>query len=362
MGTSGNEPLYGQKFTELKAFNVVGVPASALPFASGAAVNTGAADLHPERQLEIESGFDATMLGSRVNLEFTVFQKNITDLLISRSLESSAGFSNQIFNGGALRTRGMEISVSGSPVRAKSAQWNSRANFWLNRCTVTALSVPPFPATGIRKEVGKSCTQDWGNDSLGTQPGDAALGVIGTRIVRYIVDINPKFNLTWSNDFTFHAFRLYGLLDHQHGGYRNFSTYGQFDGNKNSIDYVTALNPGCATTSGSGCDPSQLTGVQRRALSTKCTLCNSLRPSNYVKLRELSLSVDIPNSMIHKFWGGARYVRMSVTGRNLLTITPYPGTDPESVQTPASLASSAPSEFLGYPVSRSFWFSIDMGF
>jgi len=69
IGSSGNEPLYGQAFTELKAFNISGVPASAFPFASGAGVPTGAADLRPEKQREIEAGFDATLLGSRMNFD-----------------------------------------------------------------------------------------------------------------------------------------------------------------------------------------------------------------------------------------------------------------------------------------------------
>ena len=81
-----------------------------------------------------------------------------------------------------------------------------------------------------------------------------------------------------------------------------------------------------------------------------------------MKLREASLSVEVPRSLVRGFWSGARYVRVTLTGRNLWTKTPYPGTDPESVQTPNSLAASTPSEFLGYPVSRSFWFSLDLGF
>lgn len=362
VGASGNQPRYGQKFTELIGFNISGVPASAFPFASGAGVPTGAADLHPEKQLEIEAGFDATMLGSRANVEFTVYQKSITDLLIQRNLESSAGFTSQIFNGGSLRTRGLELSLSAVPVRTRSTQWNTRVNFWMNRCKVTALPVPPFPASGVRKELGKSCTQLWGNDSLGRLPGDAALGTIGSRIVRYLADINPRFNLSFSNDFTFHAFRLYALVDHQNGGYASFGTYGQFDGNRNSIDYVTPVEPGCATTTGSGCKPSQLTGAQRRLLGSRCTLCGGTRPNNYVKLREVSLSVDVPPSLVHRVWSGARYVRFSLTGRNLLTITPYPGTDPEVSRVPGSLASGVQGEFLGYPQSRSFWFSMDFGF
>ena len=39
-----------------------------------------------------DAGFDANGLGSRVNIEATVYEKRITNLLLSRALERSAGF------------------------------------------------------------------------------------------------------------------------------------------------------------------------------------------------------------------------------------------------------------------------------
>jgi TonB-dependent starch-binding outer membrane protein SusC len=354
MGASGNQPTYGQKFTELPGSNYTGAPATRL------ATTTGATDLEPERQLEIEGGFDATLLGSRVNIEVTGYQKKVTNLLLSRSLEPSAGFSSQIFNGGALRTRGLEISVSAIPIHTRSFEWNSRVNFWLSRCKLLSLppEVPPFPATGVRKEPGKSCTQFWGSDSLGRLPGDAQLGAsltpvqaIGSRIVRRIGDLNPNYNMGISNDLTFKGLKLYALLDYQDGGYRSYSTLSsQFDGHKTSVDFVVPSKPGA------------LTGAQRVLVANKCQLCTTFQRSNFLKLREVSLSFDVPPSLVHRVWGGSRYVRLSVSGRNLVTITPYPGTDPETVQTPNSLANSSPGEFLAHPQYRSFWLTIDLGF
>ena len=91
-------------------------------------------------------------------------------------------------------------------------------------------------------------------------------------------------------------------------------------------------------------------------------MCTSLQRNNYVKLREVSLSLDVPASLVHRFWSAARYVRMSLSGRNLLTFTPYPGLDPETQNTPTSLADNVPGEFLSYPSSRTFWLAIDLGF
>ena len=91
-------------------------------------------------------------------------------------------------------------------------------------------------------------------------------------------------------------------------------------------------------------------------------LMRSIWPSNFLKLREVSLSWELPTSFVHRFWSTSRLARLSVSGRNLLTFTPYPGMDPETSQPQASLASAAPGEFLSYPPSRTFFVSLDLGF
>ena len=73
-GESGNEPLYGQKFTPLTATGNIG----SIPGLTVGAT-TGAATLKPERQREIELGTDGQLWGSRLSFEATVYQKTISD-------------------------------------------------------------------------------------------------------------------------------------------------------------------------------------------------------------------------------------------------------------------------------------------
>ena len=84
-GQSGNEPLYGQKFTPFGGVNIVGVPATLVGNASGTAI-AAAQNIVPERQAELEGGIDAQLFGSRASLEITGYQKRISDLLLQRSL------------------------------------------------------------------------------------------------------------------------------------------------------------------------------------------------------------------------------------------------------------------------------------
>ncbi|MBI4420189.1 MAG: SusC/RagA family TonB-linked outer membrane protein, partial [Gemmatimonadetes bacterium] len=126
-GQSGNQPRYGQKFTQLSSGVIGGL--------GGFQVGTeaGASDLHPERQREIEGGFDATLFGSRANLEVTAYEKKITDLITRRALVPTTGFSFENFNGGTLRTRGLEVSLNLVPVQKATSTWNTRFNFALTR-------------------------------------------------------------------------------------------------------------------------------------------------------------------------------------------------------------------------------------
>jgi TonB-linked SusC/RagA family outer membrane protein len=351
-GFSGNEPLYGQKFTELLPGNIAG----AIPIL-GIQGNTGAADLRPERQREIETGVDATLLHSRLNLEATVYEKKVTDLLLQQTLAPTTGFSSLYFNGGSMRNRGLELSATGIPVQSSRFTWRTTGTYSMSRCTVLSLPVPAFrPATTINSstfgytfiEPGASCTQIYGRDTLGAEPGDAALGAPGTPIQRKLADDNPTFNASWSNQIDYGRFHLNMLLDGQKGGVLVNITEYEYDATKDSPDYLVPRHPG------------DLTGEQRQAAFAK-TSRPYIQDVSYLKLREVNLSVDLPQSLVKGVWGGFRAARLELSGRNLLTFTPYHSTaDPEANQIARSAAQGVPWDIWAYPPSRSFYFTVNL--
>jgi TonB-linked SusC/RagA family outer membrane protein len=352
-GYSGNEPLYGQKFTELTAGNIAGsIPILAIQG------NTGAADLRPERQREIETGFDATMLGGRLNLEVTVYEKTVTDLLLQEALAPTTGYASLFFNGGQMRNRGVELSVTAVPVETGAFTWRSTATYFMSRCLIQSLPVPAFrPATTINSssfgytfvEAGKSCTQVYGRDSLGTLPGDAALGVIGSVVQRAVSDDNPNFNVSWSNQLDYGRFHLHLLTDAQKGGILVNITQYEYDVTKDSPDYLVATHPG------------QLSGQQRAAWFAKSSR-PYIQDASYLKLREINLSVDLPEAAVRRVWSGLRTARLEFGVRNLFTLSPYKSTaDPEANQIPRSSVLGVPWDIWAYPPSRTFNFTIHFG-
>ena len=353
-GESGNEPLYGQKFTGLRITGKVGgIPGTV------AGDTTGAKDLRPERERELEGGFDATLWNSRANVEFTVYQKSVSDLLLPRQLAPSNGVNFEIFNGGKLRTRGLEVALGLVPVRRSDFNWLFRTTFALNRSVITELPFPSFIAGGFGASIGEfqieqgaSPTQIVGNDTLttadvasGKYPGDT----VGQIVVRKVGDANPDFRMSFTNDIQYRKFSLHVLLDWQHGSDILNLTRLLYDFGQVTPDYATPI-PGSAETVG-----------EKRLAGFQVVTKNYIESASFLKLREITLTYELPTSMLQGIWHGARYGRLSLSGRNLFTITPYTGLDPE-VSNFGNQPVARNVDVAPFPPSRSFWFTVDVGF
>jgi TonB-linked SusC/RagA family outer membrane protein len=338
-GESGNRPLYGQKFTPISpGQNIEGLPTAVVQG------TVGADDLRPERQRELEGGVDVTFLGDRATLELTGFQKNISDLLLQRTLAPSSGFGTQIFNGGKMRVRGLEAALGLAVVQRPSASWVVRTSFATNRSRITDLPVPAFLTGGFgtalgafRIEEGASATQIVGNDTTAA----------GADTVRALGDANPDFKVGISSDLRFGPFALFANLDWQQGGDVINLTKLLYDFGANTYDYDVVEPDG------------QLRGPRRLAGFGR-TANFFIEDASFLKVRELTLSYDLPRSLVSTLFGNARYARLSISGRNLLTFSGYTGHDPE-VSNFGNQNIARNIDVAPFPPSRSFWFAIDLG-
>jgi TonB-linked SusC/RagA family outer membrane protein len=345
-GESGNEPTYGQIFSPVSSTsNINGLPSLVVPIVS----TTGAPDLRPERMKEFEAGIDATLVGGRANIEFTGYQKDVDDLLLPRALPESSGLVTEIFNGGSLRTRGLESAVGIEIVRSKGFSWLFRTTFSLSRSTITQLDVPPFIPTqnnfgvslgGAHKfEADSSPTRVVGNDTLPD----------GSDVVRKIGDSNPDFRMGFSNDITAGQFGLHFLFDWQDGSDISNLTKLLYDLDNGGLSPDFA-DPIAGTT--------ETVGGRRVAGFGRVTK-NWTESATFLKLREVTLSYEVPPSTVRSLFGG-RSARLSLSARNLFTETPYSGLDPE-VSNFGNQAIFRNIDVAPFPPSRSFWFTIDLG-
>jgi len=323
-GQTGNPPVFGARFA-LDTSAVVGGRFGQFP-----SLQLGDDSIKPERNTEIEGGLDVTFGNQFATLGLTLYQKTITDLLLVQSVAPSTGYQTRIFNGGELRNRGIEASLAVSPVRGPETNWILRSTFYLNRSKVVDLPVPNFNIQGIGFGTSLGAFRI-AKDSSATQ-------IVGTEGV--VGDANPDFQMSLSSDLTYKRFSFGFLWDWKHGGSVINLTQLLYDLGGTSPDQVPAGNNRVTSWLGGH------TQVY-------------VQDGSYLKLREVSVGYDLPADIPQHF--GMRTARISFTGRNLLRFTPYKGLDPE-VSNFDNQAVGRGVDVAPFPPSRSFFFSIDVGF
>ncbi len=331
-GETGNEPLYGNKFGSLQGAPYTGQNGVQL-------VGTVAdPDLQPEREKEFETGIDAAMLNSRLALSATYYQKNNTDLLLQARLAPSMGFTTRIFNGGEIRNRGVEASLTGFPVQSGNLSWMSRVTFSKNVGRVMSLPVPAFVPPGSFSlhfgqgfiEEGKSPSQITGTTAEAGPGVHVSLG-----------NYEPDFSVGFSNEFNFGPVRLYGLLDWRHGGDAVNLTQLLYDGPNLSAD-TAARNA--------------------RWASYRAGNSPYIQSTSFAKLREVTVSYTLPQQLVQSIVGErVSAVRLEASGRNLYTWTNYEGLDPE-VSNFGNQNINRSQDVAPYPPSRSFFFTLGVDF
>ncbi|MDB4949217.1 MAG: TonB-dependent receptor [Gemmatimonadetes bacterium] len=350
-GSSGNEPLWAQKYTALNLNNIEGIPTS---YVNG---TIGSATLHPERINELEGGFDATLLDQRAQLGFTVYRRNITDLLLSRVVAPSSGFGTEYFNGGKLTSNGIEVSLQATPVQMGEFRWVSNTTFSRNRVKVVDLPVPEFSA-------GNSFGNSFGSYRI--RPGYSPTTVFanngrdatGAFIVVPIGESEPDFQMGFSNELKAGRFSVSSLFDWSHGGLVVNLTRNYFDGSGTSPDYKKPANLGANEFRPfPECDASCLSGEERLhwfGLAQPVYV----EDGGFLKLREVSLSYDVPQRLLG---GRVNNAQISISGRNLKTWTQYSGYDPE-VSNFGNVTAGRNQDVTPFPPSRTFWLAFNVGF
>ena len=149
----------------------------------------------------------------------------------------------------------------------------------------------------------------------------------------------PDFRVGWLNVVNTGDFAFSALLDWQQGSNVINLTRLLYDGAGNSPDTDAAGKRLAALSMG---DPRPY-----------------IEDGTFVKLRELSIAYTLPKRLISQL-APLRTLQVSVSGRNLLTLTHYSGLDPE-VSNFGNQPIGRNYDVGPYPPSRSYWLSITAG-
>ena len=118
--------------------------------------NFGNADLKPEIGEETELGIDAGLFKQRMGIEFTFYNKDIKDAILTLPNRPSRGFPGFTFvNIGKTRNKGIELGLDGTPISSRNLGVDLRLTVATNTSTILDMGGQP-PAF-----VGASFVQQW---------------------------------------------------------------------------------------------------------------------------------------------------------------------------------------------------------
>ncbi|MGM9803764.1 MAG: SusC/RagA family TonB-linked outer membrane protein [Muribaculaceae bacterium] len=360
--------------------------------------------LKPEMTKSTEIGIELRFLHNRLKLDYAYYTNDSYNQILSPRGPQSTGYIFCSINAGNVYNKGMELSISGTPVQTKNFTWETGINMAGNRGTMDGLpeGMEFMYLTDVQYAGAKACSISGGNfmaisgtkwarttdgkvilDSNGMPTQNTATVQVGNR--------EAKMTGGWNNTFTWKNWSLNMLWEFRIGG-------DVFNGTKYAMTMA-------GTSKWSGefrNEPLTISGVQQtgkdaegKPVYTEVTntwepdkvytfggkemlgyniiknyytgaynyeTANWLTTVNSLRLRTLSLSYTVPQSFLAKTKVIKR-ASLTATATNLLLFTNYDG-DPEAAASGAGAggSSSVGFDYCGVPATASFAFGVNLTF
>ena len=142
-GESGQQP---DAFDALRSFTTRGSPTGV---ATVRPQSPGNSELGPERGVEIEAGFDASLFDGRVSVDFTYYDQTTKDAIVGRNVAPSTGFTEtQFVNIGQINNRGVELGLNARVIESDAFDWDLHLNASTNRNRIEELGLDGFLSLG----------------------------------------------------------------------------------------------------------------------------------------------------------------------------------------------------------------------
>ncbi|MDO5977642.1 SusC/RagA family TonB-linked outer membrane protein [Flavivirga spongiicola] len=356
-------------------------------------------NLKPERTKSFEVGFDARFLDSRLGIDFTYYKTNSIDQLFGQQVSQASGVSTRFINGADIQNSGVELILTGNPIRTPDFNWNITVNFSKNDSEILALAdgleTLSFGGDFFRRfelNVG----EEWGNVYSRGFARDAQGRVLvaadGTPEVTSGQDVLvANFNPDWLggiyNSFTYKNFNLSFLIDIRQGGEIGSFTNAVLSsdgalaktlvGRDGSLVFGSNIFSGLEVVKADG-TPNDIQ-VNAEQFWAKIGGRNSpvgeafSEDASNIRMREITLGYSFPQSLLDKT--PFKKAKISLVGRNLFFISNNASVDPEVITSPnsANLASNTSTntneevradgfESFAPPSTRSIGLNLKIGF
>jgi TonB-linked SusC/RagA family outer membrane protein len=359
VGTTGNQGIGNQTFRATDSSANYGKLGGITPN------NFGNPDLKWEQTREFDGGFDWTMMDGRVAIAGDYYKKKTSNLLVSRPITATSGFTSFTDNVGNIENRGVELEITTENFRSSGPggfSWQTSYNYSHNRNRVTSLYQDQPIYSGIdginSVRVGEPLGAFYTLKFLGVDPqtGDATYldlnndGQINADDRVVVGNPQPTVWGGITNAFTFGPLDLRAAVQFSGGNQiynavRQFSDDGgYFFDNKFAFALRRWQKPGDITDEPRpSFDGTSLANLNSSRL---------LEPGNYTRLQEVTVGLKLPRTVARL--AGMGSPRLYVTGRNLHTWTHFKGYNPDVNSNGSGSNISLGTEFYSYPLARTW--------
>lgn len=196
-------------------------------------------DLKPLTSTTYEGGIEAKFLNNRLGIDLTLYNRKTTDDIVTSNIALSSGYTSALLNVGELVNKGVELLLTGTPVKTGAFGWDVSYNMAYNRSKIERLA-DGISGIDIGAGVGGGLVRNVLDRPYGTVWGyrkktDAAGNVVFNNASGYAVrgDLEeigqgtPPLTMGITNNVRYKNFSLNFLIDGKFGSivYSNLYQY-----------------------------------------------------------------------------------------------------------------------------------------
>lgn len=336
-------------------------------------------DLKPERTYSWETGLNLALFENKLTLDATIYRSYTKNQLFSPEISTTTGYSSIYVNAGKVTNEGIELAL-GYKQKIGQVDWKTTLLWSLNRNKVNQLlpeytndelgvtvrldEMDVYSMGGAKKRltVGGSMGDLYANILRTDEHGhiwlDSKSNTIQTEKNNYIYvgNTNPKYVLSWRNEFFWRGISLGFMINARVGGRGASATQAVLDYYGVSETSAKARDNGGVLVNGYKYDAQswyQTVGGNGVDFVGSCYIYDMTN----VRLGELSIGYDIP---INKWCKFIKELNVSLVGRNLLMIYCKAPFDPET--TAGTGTYNQGMDYFMQPSLRSMGFSAKVTF
>ena len=322
-------------------------------------------DLSWERNATVNAGLDFGFWG-KLNGSIDWYNRKTTDMLLSKQVPQTTGFSSNFMNIGSMVNRGVEFQLNGDIISTEDWTWNVGMNIAFNDTEILDLGdVKEMTYSGdsrLKHVVGKGMYTFYLKEYYGVNPVNGeALWVAedgsltnNYNKARYIYAGSPEADYTggFNTTLSWKGLTLSAFFEFKGGNEVMIieNRYCNSDGNQMTMNhYKTALNywkqPG-----DTGVNPKPVAGTASNSYAFAST--RWMQDGSYVRVKDITLSYDLPSKLLKK--AGISNLKVYASALNLFTFHDVDFWDPERGVTGIGAGI--------YPMTKSFIGGIELSF